>query len=134
MDAQRRQDLWAIAVENYQAAKLTAQQGWHNVSVGCCYYGVYTAMWVALDDPPLVQWSHTGIVQHFAPGHWRQPSVAIDRAITRATRRLYSARLRADYKGLRLTTVDSAAGLTTARQILLLVASTLGLPQGGITP
>jgi len=44
MDPQRQQDLWAIALENYQAAVLTAQQGWHNVSVACSYYVVCAAM------------------------------------------------------------------------------------------
>jgi uncharacterized protein (UPF0332 family) len=134
MDAQRQRDLWAIAIENYQAAKLTAQQGWHNVSVGRSYYAVYTAMWVAVDEPPSGQWSHAGILQHFAPGRWRQPPVPIDRALTRAIRRLYNARLQADYSGDQLTLHDSAAGLTTAREILLLMARTLGLTVGGITP
>ena len=48
MDLQRQQTLWAIALENYQAAGLMAQQGWHNVSVACSYYAVFTAMWVAV--------------------------------------------------------------------------------------
>jgi hypothetical protein len=52
MDAQRQQDLWAITVAKYQAAQLTAQYGCHNVSMGRSYYDVYTAMWIALDDPP----------------------------------------------------------------------------------
>lgn len=133
MDAQRQRDLWAITVENYQAAQLTAQYGWHNVSVGRSYYAVYTAMWIALDDPPRGQWSHPGILQHFAPGRWHQPPAPLDRALTRAIRRLYSARLRADYRGVQLTSVDSAAGLATARHILLLVAMAVGIPQGGIT-
>src|ERR671924_628430 len=134
MDAQRQRDLWAIAVENYQAARLTAQHGWHNVSVGRSYYAVYTAMWVAVDDPPGGQWSHRGILQHFSPGRWRQPPAPVDRARTGAIRRLYNARLKADYRGERLTTHDSTAGLTTAREILLLVAHVLGLTVGGITP
>ena len=62
MDTQRQQDLWAIAGENYQAAVLTAQQGWHNVSVACSYYAVFTAIWVALGDPPKGYWEHGGIV------------------------------------------------------------------------
>jgi hypothetical protein len=134
MDAQRQRDLWAIAVENYQAARLTAQQGWHNVSVGRSYYAVYTAMWVAVDEPPSGQWSHPGILQHFAPGRWRQPPAPIDRVRTRGIRRLYNARLRADYRGNRLTAHESAAGLTTAREMLLFVAHMLGLTAGGITP
>lgn len=134
MDAQRHQDLWAIAIENFQAAEQTAQQGRHNVSVACSYYAVFTAMWVALDDPPRGQWSHGGILQHFAPGRWRQPQTPLDRTVTNAIRTLYNARLKAHYKAVRLTATDSAESLTMARQILQLVASVLGLPQGGITP
>jgi uncharacterized protein (UPF0332 family) len=134
MDTQRQRDLWAIAVENYQAARLTAQQEWHNVSVGRSYYAVYTAMWVAVDEAPSGQWSHRGILQHFAPGRWRQPPAPIDRSRTRGIRRLYNARLRADYRGDRLTAHESAGELTTAREILLLVAHMLGLPIGGMTP
>jgi phenylpropionate dioxygenase-like ring-hydroxylating dioxygenase large terminal subunit len=68
MDAQQQQVLWAIAREHYEAAELYAQRGWHNVSIVCSYYAVYTAMWVALDDPPHGKWSHPGILQNFAPG------------------------------------------------------------------
>src|SRR5919198_1131237 len=117
MDSQRQRDLWAIAVENYQAARLTAQRGWHNVSVGRSYYAVYIAMWVAVDEPASGQWSHPGILQHFAPGRWRQPRAPIDRARTRAIHRLYNVRLRADYHGDRLTAHESAGELTTAREI-----------------
>ena len=134
MDSQRQRDLWPIAIENYQAARLTAQQVWHNVSVGRRYYAVYMAMWAAVDAPPGRQWSHRGILQHFAPGRCRQPPAPVDRARTGAIRRLYNARLKADYSGDRLTSHDSAAGLTTAREILLLVAHSLGLTVGGITP
>jgi hypothetical protein len=94
---------------------------------------VFTAMWVAF-DPPRGQWSHGGILQHFAPGRWRQPQTPLDRTITNAIRSLYNARLKAHYKTARLTVTDSAAGLTTARRILELVATALGLPQGGIAP
>lgn len=39
MDPQRQQTLWAIALENYQAAVLTAQ----HVRVACrAYYGLST--------------------------------------------------------------------------------------------
>ena len=41
MDPQRQQTLWAIALENYQAAVSTAQQGCHNVSVACRSYAVF---------------------------------------------------------------------------------------------
>lgn len=67
MDMPRQHELWAIAIEKYQAASLTAQQGWHNVSVGRSYYAIDTAMWMAVDEPPSGQWSHPGILQHFCP-------------------------------------------------------------------
>ncbi len=44
MDPQRQQALWAIAIKNSQAAVLMAQHEWHNVSVACSYYAVFTAM------------------------------------------------------------------------------------------
>ena len=83
MDPQRQQALWAIALENYQAAVLTVQEGWHNVSVACSYYAVFTAMWVALGDPPKGHWEHRGIVKPFAAGQWRNPPAAVERGIIR---------------------------------------------------
>jgi hypothetical protein len=91
-------------------------------------------MWVALGDPPRGQGSHGGFVQHFAPGRWRQPQTPLDRTVIKAIRSLYNARLKTHYKAVRLTATESAESLTMARQILQLVASVLGLPQGGITP
>ena len=133
MDPQRQQTLWAIAIENYQAAALTAQQGWHNVSVACSYYAVFTAMWVALGDPPRRRWEHGGIIEQFVPGRWRTPPMPLARELTRALRRLYADRLRADYGAIQLQPFESAARLATARRVLQMVASALGLPQGGIT-
>jgi uncharacterized protein (UPF0332 family) len=134
MDAQCQQDLWAIAIENFQAARHSAQQGHPNVSVACSYDAVFTAMWVALGDPSRGQWSHGGILQHFAPGRWRQPPRPVDRTVTNAIRSLYNARLKAHYKAVRLTVTDSTDSLVTARQILQIVATALGLPQGRIIP
>jgi uncharacterized protein (UPF0332 family) len=134
MDTQQQQALWTIAIEHYEAAELCAQRGWYNVSVACSYYAVFTAMWVALGDPPRGQWSHGGILQHFAPGRWRQPQTPVERTLTNAIRSLYNARLKAHYKAVRLTATDSAESLMTAHQILQLVATALGLPQGGIAP
>jgi uncharacterized protein (UPF0332 family) len=132
MDAQRQQTLWAIVLENYQAASLTAQQGWHNVSVTRSYYAVFQAMWVALDDPPKGYWAHTGISKPFALGHWRTPPRPVERDLVKAIRRLYEDRLDADYRAVRLTVVESTAGLTTGRQVLRLVASAHGLSLGGL--
>ncbi len=132
MDAQRQQTLWAIALENYQAAVLMAQQGWHNVSVACSYYAVFIAMWVALGDPPGRRWEHGGIVEQFAPGQWRTPPAPIERELTRAIRRLYADRLAANYRAVRLTSLESTASLTTARHVLRLVSGACGLSQGGM--
>jgi uncharacterized protein (UPF0332 family) len=134
MNAQRQQDLWAIAIENFQAAWQTAQQGRHNVSIACSYYAVYTAIWAALDNAPQGQWSHAGILQHFSSGRWRQSSPPLDRTLTQATRRLYNARVHAQYMGERLRRQDSGEGLHTTRQIMQLVAMTIGFSFGGRTP
>jgi hypothetical protein len=83
MDAEPQQTWWAIAREHDAAAELCAQQGWHTVSVACSDYAVYTATWVALDNPPHGQWSQAGIMQQFAPGQWRHPPARPERA-TRA--------------------------------------------------
>ncbi len=132
MDPQRQQSLWAIALENYRAALLTAQQGWHNVSVACSYYAVFTAMWVALGDPPGRRWEHGGIVERFAPGQWRTPSAPIERELTRGIRRLYADRLAANYRAVQLLSLESTASLTTARHVLRLVSGAYSLPQGGM--
>jgi hypothetical protein len=132
MEAQRQQALWAIALEHYQAAGLLAQQDWHNVSVACSYYAVFTAMWVALGDPPKGYWEHGGIVDWFARGDWRVPAVPIARELIRAIRGVYTDRMQAQYRAVRLTAGDSAAGLQTARQVLRLLADTWKFSFGGI--
>ena len=132
MDAQRQQALWAIAIENYLAAVLTAQQGWHNVSVARSYYAVFLAMWVALDDPPKGRWEHGGIVERFVHGQWRTPPLPVARELTRAMRRLYADRVDADYGVIRMTSLESTTSLTTARQVVRLVADALGFSLGGI--
>lgn len=134
MDPQRQQTLWAIALENYQAAVLTAQQGWHNVSVTRSYYAVFMAMWVALDDPPKGYWEHRGISKPFALGQWQTPPHPVERDVVKAIRRLYEDRLDADYQAIRLTVLESTAGLTTARQVLRLIADARGLSLEGIMP
>ena len=134
MEPQRQQALWAIALENYHAAVLTAQHGWYNVSVACSYYAVFTAMWAALGDPPKDRWEHRGIIKPFARGHWRTPPCPAERDVIRAIRRLYEDRLDADYRAVRLTPLESTAGITTARRGLRLVADALGLSLGGSIP
>jgi hypothetical protein len=91
-------------------------------------------MWVALGDPPGGQWSHAGILQHFVRGQWRQPPTPLERPLSRAIRRLYNARLHAQYRGERRTSQDSVQALNTASQVLQLVGRTFRLSQGGTTP
>lgn len=62
VNRQRRRELWAIAVKNLRAARLAVGRRWHNVSAGRSYYVAYTAMWLALGDPPRTRWQHEGIV------------------------------------------------------------------------
>lgn len=133
MDHQRQQTLWTIALENYQAAVLTAQHGWHNVSVTRSYYAVFIAMWLALDDPPKGRWEHGGIVEQFVYGQWRTPPMPVARDLTRAIRRLYADRVDADYGSVRLTSLESTTSLTTARQVVRLVADAFGFSLGGIS-
>jgi uncharacterized protein (UPF0332 family) len=132
MDSQRQQILWAMAIENYQAAELTAGQGWHNVSVACSYYAVFTAMWAALGDPPKGRWEHGGIIERFIHGQWRTPPLPVERELTRAMRRLYADRVDADYGVVRLTARESTASLATVQQVLRLVRDALGFSQEGI--
>ena len=134
MDPQRQQTLWSIALENYQAAVLTAQHGWHNMSVTRSYYAVFMAMWMVLDDLPRGYWEHRGISKPFALGQWQTPARPIEREVVKAMRRLHEDRLEADYQAVRLTALESTTGLTTARQVLRLVAGTRGLSLGGIIP
>jgi uncharacterized protein (UPF0332 family) len=134
MDADQQQALWSIASEHYDAAELCARQGWHNVSVACSYYAVYTAMWVALGNPTQGKWLHGRIIQHFATGQWRRPPAPVDRMLTRAIRRLYSARLRAQYRGEAFTAPESIEGLRTTHQVIQIVAGAVGLPFGRSTP
>jgi len=134
MDPQCQQDLWAIALEHYQAAVLAAHQGWHNVSVACSYYAVFMAMWVALGDPPKGYWEHGGIVDWFARGDWRTPPTRIERELIQAIRWLYTDRVRAHYGTVRLQPFESTARLTTVRHVMQMVASELGLSHERITP
>jgi len=93
---------------------------------------VFLAMWVALDDPSKGRWEHGGIIERFVHGQWRTPSLPMAREQTRALRRLYADRVDADYGVVQLSAQESTANLDAARQILVLVAQTLGLPFGGI--
>ena len=111
---------------------LTASQGWHNVSVACSYYAVFTAMWVALGDPPRRHWEHRGIVDHFARGQWRTPHAPLAHALIRAIRKGYENRLVAHYSAVSLAALESTTSLETAQDVLRLVAQTRHLALEGV--
>ena len=84
-------------------------------------------MWVALGDPPRGHWEHSGIVDWFARGDWCTPPARIEQELIRAIRRMYTDRARATYGVVRLQPFESTAHLATARRILQMIASALGL-------
>jgi uncharacterized protein (UPF0332 family) len=129
VDAQRRQELWTIARENLQAARHAVQQQWYNVSASRSYYAAYTAMWVAVDDPPRTRWQHAGIVKVFAQGYWQSNQMSLPRDMRKALETLYKHRLKADYHGRPVTVDEAQEAMTTAEQVLILVATELDLPR-----
>ncbi len=129
MDAQRRQELWTIAHENLQAGRHAVQQQWYNVSASRSYYTPYTAMWIAVDDPPRARWQHAGIVKVFAQGQWQREQMPLARDLRKALETPYKHRLKADYHGRPVTVDEAHEALTTAEQVLTLVATALDLPR-----
>jgi uncharacterized protein (UPF0332 family) len=129
VDAQRRQELWTIAHENLQAARHAVQQQWYNVSASRSYYAASTAMWIAVDDPPRTRWQHAGIVKVFAQGQWQREQMPLTRDLRKALETLSKHRLKADYHGRPVTVNEAHEAMTTAEQVLTLVATALGLPR-----
>jgi uncharacterized protein (UPF0332 family) len=118
-----------IARENLQAARHAVQQQWYNVSASRSYYAVYTAMWIAVDDPPRTHWQHVGIVKVFAQGHWQSNQMPLPRDMQKALETLYKYRLKADYHGRSVRADEAQEAMTTAERILTLVATELDLPR-----
>ena len=129
MDPQRRQELWTIARENLRAARHALQQQWYNVSASRSYYAAYTAMWMAVDDPPRTRWQHTGIAKVFAQGQWQSNQIPLPRDLRKALETLYKHRLKADYHGRPVTVDEAQEAMITAEQVLTLVATELDLPR-----
>jgi hypothetical protein len=102
------------------------------VCIACSYYAVFTAMWLALGDPPQGRWEHGGIVKPFAAGQWRNPPEPVARAMIMSIRRLYTDRLDAHYRAVQLTSIESETSVTTATRVLHLVAEARGLSSEGI--
>jgi uncharacterized protein (UPF0332 family) len=127
VDDQRRQELWTIARENLQAARHAVQQQWYNVSASRSYYATYTAMWIAVDDPPRTRWQHAGIVKVFAQSQWQHNQMPLSRDLRKALETLYKHRLKADYHGRPVTVDEAQEAIITAEQALTLVATEFDL-------
>lgn len=134
MDPQKRRNLWDIALENFFSARLTLQQGYHNVSVACSYYAAYTAMYVALGEPTQNRWKHGGIVNAFAPGGWRNPPQPISRQLRLDLKRLYQRRVEADYDGIIISMTTAQEGIKISHEAMTLVAGELNFSQRGLVP
>jgi uncharacterized protein (UPF0332 family) len=132
VEPQRGQELWAIAVENIRAARLAAQRRWYNVSAGRSYYAAYTAMWLALGDPPRTRWQHEGIVRHFMLGQCQREPMLLSRDLRKALSTLYKYRLKADYHGCKVVAKEAREALATAVAVLTMVAAAFALPQRGL--
>ncbi len=104
------------------------------VSASRSYYAAYTAMWMAVDDPPRTRWQHAGIVKVFAQGQWQRNQMPLPRDLRKALETLYKYRLKADYHGRLVTGDEAQEAMTTAEQVLTLVATELDLPRDELQP
>ncbi len=129
MELQRRREIWTIVVENLRAARLAAERRWYNVSAGRSYYAAYTAMWLALGEPPRMRWRHEGVVQHFVQGQWQREPLPLSRDIRKALSTLYQYRLKADYHGRKVTAKEAREALAIAMTVLAMVAKEFALSQ-----
>jgi hypothetical protein len=89
------------------------------------YYAAYQAMWAALGDPPAPdgRWHHEAIINHFVRGYWFQPThpprgPGLLEPLRLPLRRLYQARLDADYDRLPIPRARAEEAVQTAQQTL----------------
>ena len=99
------------------------------MSAGRSYYAAYTAMWLALGDPPSTRWQHEGIVRHFVLGQWQREPAPLSRDIRKALSTLYKYRLKADYHGHKVIAKEAREALATAMTVLTMVADAFALPK-----
>jgi uncharacterized protein (UPF0332 family) len=97
------------------------------VSAGRSYYAAYTAMWLALGDPPRTRWQHEGIVKHFVLGQWQSHPQPLSRDMRKALNTLYKYRLKADYHGRKVTGGEAREAFATAVMVLTMVADAFAL-------
>lgn len=100
------------------------------------YYAAYQAMWAALGDPPAQggRWHHEAIINHFVRGYWFQPthparSPGLLEPLRLPLRRLYQARLDADYDRLPIPRARAEEAVQTAQQTLTAITQRT---QGGL--
>ena len=99
------------------------------MSVGRSDYAAYTAMWLALGDPPRTRWQHEGIVKHFVQGQWQRNPQPLSRDVRKTLTTLYQYRLKADYHGRKVTAKEAREALATAMMVLTMVARAFALSQ-----
>jgi hypothetical protein len=89
------------------------------------YYAAYQAMWAALGAPPATggRWRHEAIINHFVRGYWflsthppRGPGLL--EPLRLPLRRLYQARLDADYDLIPIARASAEEAVQTAQQTL----------------
>jgi hypothetical protein len=93
--------------------------------VSRAYYAAYQAMWAALGDPPGRggRWRHEAIINHFVRGYWFLPThpptgPGLLEPLRLPLRRLYQARLDADYDLVPIARASAEEALQTAQQTL----------------
>lgn len=104
-------------------------------AVSRAYYAAYQAMWAALGDPPGTggRWRHEAIINHFVRGYWLTPThpptgPGLLEPLRLPLRRLYQARLDADYDLVPITRPSAEEAIHTAQQTLAALAQQ---PPGG---
>jgi hypothetical protein len=117
------------------AQSLLAAARWGSAA-SRAYYAVYQAMWAALGDPPAPggRWHHEAIIQHFVRGYWFQPThpprgPGLLEPLRLPLRRLYQARLDADYDRLPIPRARAEEAVQTAQQTLTAITQRT---QGGL--
>lgn len=132
MDAAEETQRWRVALENRRAAEQALHQGFLGTSVSRGYYACFQAMWVAVGDPSLRLWKHSGLMQVFCRGRWASP-VILPSSLALLYKRLlalYDLRLDADYRALAIESAKAREGLDTVGDVLQLIAGHKALPEG----
>lgn len=132
MDTAEETQRWRAALENQRAAEQALLQGFVGTSVSRGYYACFQAMWVAVGDPSLRLWKHSGLMQAFCRGRWADP-IILPTSLTLLYKRLlalYDLRLDADYRALAIDAAKAQEGLATVAEVLQLITRHKMLSEG----